>query len=126
MKIITHQFGELEFQEDLILDFPSGLFGFEQLKKFVLIKISEELFYWLNSIEQPEIAFPLFGIGVIDDTYPVEVENEAFGIVTLNPDPLQITVNLKAPVYINQNRKLGYQKIIDKENYPVHYNLFVA
>ncbi len=125
MKIQTHQFGELDFGEDLILDFPSGLFGFEQLKKFVLIKIGEELFYWLNSIEQPEIAFPLFGIGMIDENYPAEKEGEAFGIVTLNGDPMQITINLKAPVYINQKEKLGFQKIIDKENYPVNYHLFV-
>lgn len=125
MKIQTHQFGELDFGEDLILDFPSGLFGFEQLKKFVLIKIGEELFYWLNSIEQPEIAFPLFGIGMIDENYPTEKDGEAFGIVTLNGDPMQITINLKAPVYINQNEKLGFQKIIDKENYPVNYHLFV-
>lgn len=125
MKIQTHQFGELDFAEDLILDFPTGLFGFEQLKKFVLIKIGDELFYWLNSIEQPEIAFPLFGISVVDENYPAEKSGEAFGIVTLNRDPMQITINLKAPVYINQNEKLGYQKIIDKENYPVNYHLFV-
>ena len=125
MKIQTHQFGELDFGEDLILDFPSGLFGFEQLKKFVLIKIGEELFYWLNSVEQPEIAFPLFGIGMIDENYPTEKDGEAFGIVTLNGDPMQITINLKAPVYINQNEKLGFQKIIDKESYPVNYHLFV-
>ncbi len=125
MKIQTHQFGELDFEENLILDFPSGLFGFEQLKKFVLIKIEEELFYWLNSIEQPEIAFPLFGVSVVDENYPTEKNGEAFGIVTLNRDPMQITINLKAPVYINQNEKLGFQKIIDKENYPVNYHLFV-
>ncbi|MDP3150473.1 MAG: flagellar assembly protein FliW [Ignavibacteria bacterium] len=125
MKIQTHQFGELDFEENLILDFPSGLFGFEQLKKFVLIKIEEELFYWLNSVEQPEIAFPLFGISVVDENYPTEKNGEAFGIVTLNRDPMQITINLKAPVYINQIEKLGFQKIIDKENYPVNYHLFV-
>lgn len=125
MKIQTHQFGELDFEENLILDFPSGLFGFEQLKKFVLIKIEEELFYWLNSVEQPEIAFPLFGISVVDENYPTEKDGEAFGIVTLNRDPMQITINLKAPVYINQLEKLGFQKIIDKENYPVNYHLFV-
>jgi len=125
MKIHTQQYGELDFGEELIINFPSGLFGFEHLKKFVLIKIGDELFYWLNSIEQPEIAFPLFGISVIDENYPVDTEGEAFGIVTLNRDPMQITINMKAPVYIKQSQKLGYQKIIDKENYPVNYHLFV-
>jgi len=43
----------------------------------------------------------------------------------LNSDPLKISVNMKAPVYINQNEKTGFQKIIDSEKYNVHYNLFV-
>jgi flagellar assembly factor FliW len=125
MKITTVQFGEIEFDENLIVRFQNGLFGFENLKEFVFIKTDDELFYWLNSIEQPEISFPLIGIRVIDEDYP-EVENhEAFGIVTLNKDPLSITVNLKAPVYINQDNSSGFQKILDAEKYSLHYKLFV-
>ena len=67
---------------------------------------------------------PLFGARVIDDQFPQEENFEAFAIVTLNSDPLKMTVNLKAPVYINQNDKLGVQKIVDTDKYPVHYNLF--
>lgn len=125
MKITTVQFGEIEFDENLIVRFQNGLFGFENHKDYVFIKTEDELFYWLNSIEQPEISFPLIGIRVIDDEYP-EVDNfEAFGIVTLNRDPLAMTVNLKAPVYINQNNKSGFQKILDFEKYSLTYKLFV-
>jgi flagellar assembly factor FliW len=125
MKITTVQFGEIEFDENLIVRFQNGLFGFENLKEFVFIKTDDELFYWLNSVEQPEISFPLIGIRVIDEEYP-EVENhEALGIVTLNKDPLSITVNLKAPVYINQDNCSGFQKILDAEKYSLHYKLFV-
>lgn len=124
MKIRTHQFGEIEFAEDKIINFNNGLFGFEDLKKYLFIKPDDSFFYWLNSIENPDIAFPMFGIRVIDEEFPQETDFEAFGIVTLNSDPLKITVNLKAPVYINQNLKSGFQKIIDTDKYPVHYNLF--
>ena len=109
MKIKTHQFGEIEFEEDLIIKFEEGLCGFEQFKKYLLIKVENEFFYWLTSIDNSEISFPLIGIRMIDDTYPDEKEHEPFGIVTLNSDVLKITVNLKAPVYINQNNKTGYQ-----------------
>lgn len=124
MKIRTHQFGEIEFAEDKIINFDNGLFGFEDLKKYLFIKPDDSFFYWLNSIENADIAFPMFGIRVIDEEFPQETDFEAFGIVTLNSDPLKITVNLKAPVYINQNLKSGFQKIIDTDKYPVHYNLF--
>ena len=124
MKIKTHNFGEIEFNEDLTIHFNSGILGFEQLKKYLLIKPDDDFFYWLNSIENPEIAFPLVGIRVIDNTFPEEKDHEAFGIVNLNSDVLKITVNLKAPVYLNQNTKTGYQKILDTDKYPVNFNLF--
>lgn len=125
MKLKTDQFGEIEFSEDLILNFEEGLYGFEYLKKYLLIKTDDDVFYWLTSVDRPEICFPLIGTRIIDEDFP-EVENhEAFAIVTLNKDPLKITANLKAPVYINQETKTGFQKIIDTDKYPISYKLFV-
>jgi flagellar assembly factor FliW len=125
MKLKTKQFGELEFNEDRIVKLPEGIIGFENLKDYLLIKTEDELFFWLNSIEEAEIVFPLFAINALDDSYPQVDENEVFGIVTLNPDPAKITVNLKAPVYINLNKMEGYQKILDTDKYSIDYNLFV-
>lgn len=124
MKINTNQFGEIEYTEDKIINFKHGLFGFEELKNYLFIKPDDSFFYWLNSIENPDIAFPLFSIRAIDNQFPQKEDFEAFAIVTLNPNPLNMTVNLKAPIYINQNDKFGFQKIIDTDKYPVHYNLF--
>ncbi len=124
MKINTYQFGEIEFTENLIIKFEDGLFGFEHLHKYLFIKTDEDLFYWLNSIEQPEIAFPLIGTRIIDEKYPIENDSESFGIVTLSKNPADIKINLKAPVYINQDKKSGFQKIIDSDKYPIDYNLF--
>ncbi len=124
MKVKTLQFGELEYNEEQVLNFEKGIFGFEELKKFLLIKNDEEIFYWLNSIEQPELAFPLIGIRMIDDEYPQRENYEAFGIVKFDKDPAKITVNLLAPVYINQEDKTGFQTILDNEKYPVEYPLF--
>jgi flagellar assembly factor FliW len=125
MKITTQQFGEINFEDEHIVKFSSGLFGFEKLTKYLLIKTNEDLFYWLNSVEEPDISFPLIGTRVINTSFPEEDNHEAFGIVTLNQDPLKVTVNLKAPVYIDQNKKTGFQSIIDDEKFPVDYHLFV-
>ena len=125
MKINTQQFGEIEYLDENIISFNAGVLGFENSKKFLLIKTDDQMFYWLNSVESPDICFPLVGVRILDDKYPGEKDYEAFGIVTLNKDPLKITVNLKAPVYINQNQKSGFQKVIDDDKYPVNYNLFV-
>lgn len=126
MKIKFENIGEKEFDDDLILTFENGLIGFENLKKFVLIKSEDDdLFYWLYSVERPELCFPLIGIRVIVEDYPFEENYEAFSVVVFDKDPLKITTNLKAPIYINQDTKVGFQKIIDDDRYPVDYKLFV-
>jgi flagellar assembly factor FliW len=48
MEITTKQFGKIEFEEDRIIKFDSGLVGFEELKSFLLIKQDDELFFWLK------------------------------------------------------------------------------
>lgn len=125
MKLNTYHFGEIEYSENLVISFAEGLFGFEHLHKYLFIKPDNDIFYWLTSIEQPEISFPLIGLRVIDENYPILEDNEAFGIVIMSKNPVDVKVNLKAPVYINQDIKSGFQKIIDSEKYPIDYNLFV-
>lgn len=124
MKLTTRQFGEIEFSPNKILKFHDGILGFEELKDFLLIKADEEFFFWLTSVDKPEIVFPLIGINLIDSKYPKRENNESFGIVKLDKEPTKITVNLKAPVYINQDKKNGMQIILDDDKYSVNYNLF--
>ncbi len=124
MKINNQQFGEIEYKEEHLLKFDTGIAGFENLRRFLLIKTDDGLFYWLNSVEKPDICFPLIGLRLIDDNYPAPGSFEPFGIVTINKDPLETTINLKAPVYVNQDERKGFQKILDEEKYPVRYFLF--
>jgi len=125
MKIKNNQFGEIEFNKNSIFKFENGLFGFEELKEFILISSKEELFQWLCSIDEPEIVFPLFQLKAIDKDYPVEEKNDAFGVVTLNSEPSKISINLKAPVYLNKEKQSGRQVILDTTKYPVKHLLFV-
>ncbi|NOX18799.1 MAG: flagellar assembly protein FliW [Chlorobi bacterium] len=125
MKLKTLQFGEIEFSDDLIIEFKDGILGFEDLKKYVMITEEEGIFYWLTAVDEPEIVFPLFPISSLKEEYPQKDGYEVFGIVRLAKEPSDITINLKAPIYINQSEKTGYQKILDTEKYPVDYNLFV-
>ena len=124
MKITNSHFGEIEYHEQLIVNFSDGIIGFEELKKFLLINNNNGLFLWLTSIEEPEIVFPLFAVNVIYNNYPKEEGFEAFGIVKLDREPENITVNLKSPVYINEKSKSGFQRIIDADSYPINYKLF--
>lgn len=121
----TKQFGEISFDEEIILHFEDGIIGFEDLNKYIILHQEDELFYWLTSVDQPEIVFPLFPVRLLLEDFPQKEESEAFVIVKLAKDPSNIAVNLKAPLYINQELKKGYQTILDKEDYKVDFPLFL-
>lgn len=125
MKLQTQQFGEIEFDENILISFEDGILGFEDFKKYVLITEENGLFFWLTSIDEPEIVFPLFPINSLHDNYPQDNDHEVFGIVKLSKEPSEISINLKAPIYLNHGTKSGYQKILDTDQYPVDYKLFV-
>ncbi len=125
MKIVTKQYGVLEFNEDIVIEFKDGIFGFEEYHKYILITEEDGLFYWLTNVEEPEIMFPLFAIRMLEDNYPQQEGYEAFGIVRMDKNPANITINMKAPVYISQNEKAGFQKILENEKYLIDYKLFV-
>ena len=125
MKIANKQFGEIEFTDDSIIKFQEGILGFEELKKFLHITENESFISWLTSIDEPEIIFPIFPIELLQEDYKSENRYKPYGIVRLDKQPENITINLKAPIYIDETEKSGYQKIIDREELSLDYPLFV-
>ena len=60
MKFETVKFGEIDINENRIFDFELPIIGFDMLKKFVILEPSKEtLFKWLQSLEDPALAFPI-------------------------------------------------------------------
>jgi flagellar assembly factor FliW len=124
MKLETFQFGEIEFDDTKVINFQDGVIGFENLKKYILLKPEDDLFLWLSSIDEPEIIFPLFPIEALYDNYPAKEGHGTYGIVCLNKEPEKITINLVSPVYIDQQNKVGCQIILEDDKYIINYKLF--
>ena len=125
MKLLNNQFGEIEFEKEAVIKFEEGILGFEELKEFLLFSETDGYFFWLISVNEPEIIFPLFSLKLLQEEYSNVEKLEPYGIVKLDKEPENISVNLKAPVFINHGEKVGFQKIIDNESYQVDYPLFV-
>ncbi|MCL2670104.1 MAG: flagellar assembly protein FliW [Syntrophaceae bacterium] len=153
MKIETKRFGTVEIEDSEVIEFRRPILGFEQLKRFTLLRPEEEKgekgaaendappsFYWLQSLEDGSLAFLVIpAMTVKPDYLPLiperdldllELKNEEEIVVllvaTVRPDPLQITANLRAPLVINVNRQLAIQSILedaDDADYPVRYEL---
>lgn len=137
MKLETRHFGTIEIDEKKILDFPEGLPGFENVKKFILLgKLEEESpFQWLQSVDSPELAFVIIDPRLIKPDYIVDVDDNeveilevkdtnnvlVYSIVVVPEDITAMTANLKAPVLINTENNKGKQIINTNDEYPLKY-----
>lgn len=138
MKINTVQFGEVEIREDDIITFPKGIIGFPDYKKYVLLNADESgesPFLFLQSVEEAQLDFLLLNVFKhypqydfeMNDALVAEVEldgpEDAFvcTIITVRDTLTNATTNLKAPVVINQKKKIGVQFVLDNKRYAIKH-----
>ncbi|MCK5708286.1 MAG: flagellar assembly protein FliW [Candidatus Aureabacteria bacterium] len=140
MKVNTTRFAEIDVPEDKIINFVEGIIGFSQLKQFVVIKHrNSSTMYWLQSLENPEIAFlMMFPFNFIAD-YSPELSEKDLCTIDLSPqeirkaetytmtyvpkDPQDMTVNLLSPIVINPDKGLGKQVILENSQYTVDFKV---
>jgi len=125
MRIESKAYGPIEISERQVITFPVGIFGFEQLREYALLDAAQQGFYWLQSLEDPEIAFILLNPYDLRPDYVLDVPDEdlesigydkdedllVFAIVTVPDDESKISANLQGPVIINRVEQLGRQAI---------------
>ena len=125
MKLKTSRFGEIEIKPEEIYSFKNGIFGFENFRKFVLLKEDEGIFVWLQSIDNGELAFVLINpmdfyyeyVLDIDQSDAKDLEikedsqTEIFAIVVIPDDVNKMTANLQGPIVFNHTEKVAKQVI---------------
>ncbi len=140
MLLNTRHFGQMEIEEKGIIEFPEGIPGFENAKKFALLASTEEgsPFQWLQGVDNTELAFVVIDPKVFKPDYSVDVDDDeveilkikdvekviVLTIIVVPEDITKMTANLKAPVLINTENNRGKQVILDKGDYELkHYVL---
>jgi len=140
MQITTKHFGTIEFEPDRIITFPHGLPGFPDTRQYLLLDGStpNDLFYWLQCIDDGELAFTLIDLYQVKPDYnplvePEEVAElgdltnmsyEIYNIAVIPEEVQQMRVNLKAPIVINPITMRGKQVIVSNEEYNVRHFIF--
>lgn len=129
-KLKTIQFGELEFEPSIVYHFPGGLPGFEEFHEFIVIDDKDtEPLKWLLSVDEPNIGFPVLELLQAAPELKSEIQKEELNlsstlvVVTLHRDPEPLTVNLKAPIILNNSSKTGRQVILDSDKYSTKYEI---
>lgn len=121
--INTVHFGEIEVPKENVIVFQDGLIGFDELKEFIIISDQEsEPFKWLTSIDNPAIGFPLIDPWLVIGNYNPgrsfdPNESVVLTVVTLSDAQNNMTVNLKAPVFIDIKENKGKQIILPNDKY---------
>ncbi len=140
----TKLFGTVDIAEDKLIEFPMGIIGFEDLRKFAIIYDSEReersKISWLQSMEEPLLALPIIHPFELFENYNPIVEDELmknigdpadadvliFTTLSIPSDLTKMTANLRAPMIINAVERKGMQVIVENEDYEVKFNAYDA
>lgn len=140
MKFETIKFGEIDVAEERIFEFVLPIIGFDMLKKFVIIEPGQEnLFKWLQSVEDPTLAFPIISVSSLNIDYSIDLPDnvvEILGVKTVESlfvmnitsipqdDPKGTTINLLAPLIFNIDTQKAGQVVLSGTGYDISYPMF--
>ncbi|SES71743.1 flagellar assembly factor FliW [Salinibacillus kushneri] len=138
MKVDTLYFGEMEIKEESLIHFEAGLPGFQDEKKFIVLKLPDnKAFQILQSIQTRELAFVLTVPYFTYQDYEFDLDNgtisqldiekpedvSVYSIVTLQDTLKNSTLNLQAPVVINVRNNKGKQIVLNDQRYKTKHPL---
>lgn len=139
MKIQSTRFGVLEVTEEQLISFSHGIPGFPDEKTFVYLPHdAESPFSFLQSTTEANLTFLLVDPFAFYPDYEFILQDEiakeldlsqenppqVFLIATVKENLADITVNLLAPLVINQVKCKGRQVILDMPEYAICHKLF--
>ena len=140
MKLNTARFGEIEIEENRIFNFVMPIIGFDMLHKFIILDPNKDtLFKWLQSIEDPALAFPIISVSALNLDYTIDLPDNI--VETLNiknvesvlvmnitsipqDNPKGTTINLLAPLIFNLDNQNAAQVVLSGSGYDISYPMF--
>ncbi|HEY2585290.1 MAG TPA: flagellar assembly protein FliW [Tepidisphaeraceae bacterium] len=130
MQIQSSRFGRLHVDDDRIITFPHGLLGFPSFNRYALVQTgSENCFFWLQSVDEPNLAFVVADPTVFFREYQVPVREElAQELQLADPAHLQVFVicnkvgewltgNLLGPIAVNAQNCLAQQVVLTEKKW---------
>ena len=139
LSVETSRHGVIRYSPSDVIKMVRPILGLGDLHNFLLFGDDEiEPFLWFQSIESPSISFVLLDVGIVDKDYHagycasdfVLLDASSlsdcleFFLVVVGSSIEQSTVNMKAPILINNKSKKAIQVIVDNDNYGVKTPIF--
>lgn len=135
MKIESPRFGVLEVEASKVIEFPAGIAGFEDCRRFTLFHPEGEKpkYFILQSLDNVELALYVTDPGPLGFNYELQLSAEEMQMLQIS-DVKQAAVlvilskrqgdegvqaNLKAPLVINPQAQRGLQHVFNELRYDV-------
>ena len=141
MLIQTVRFGQLKVPDEKLIKMQKPILGFERLNVYCLVEKEEfRPFLWLQSVEDPAVAFIVVNPLVFFPDYRIEVHSnelaemmisrpdrvETYVIVTMPEDATRMSANLQGPILINTENNRAKQLVLVNSDYRVKHSIFDA
>lgn len=136
MNVQTTRFGVVDLDERRIITFPAGLLGFSSYKSFALLQPDDEgVFFWLQSLESPELAFvvtdPTMWVSGFEASIRREQMDElgldklenAQVFVIVNKYGQSLTANLQGPLVINLLNQKAMQLVLADKRWTTRHEI---
>lgn len=136
MIIETSRFGQLEVDAERLIVFDDGILGFPRQHKYALIQTGQGSgFYWLQSVDTPDLAFVVCDPRLFVADYQVPAKLEELQCIGLTqPDQAQVfiivnkvsdllTGNLQGPIVVNTLNRRGRQLVLSDKRYSTRHPL---
>lgn len=139
MQVTTTRFGTIEITDEQLVTLVDGMLGFTEATRFALIEDEVgEPFQWMQSLEEPSLAFVVIDPSLLLAEYHFSVKKEqiralktadveelqVFTIVTMAGEILDVTVNLQGPIVMNKNTRIGLQIVLNDPKFSTRHPLF--
>jgi flagellar assembly factor FliW len=136
LNLTSTRFGELEVDEDDIIQFPVGIPGFEDKHHWILVGDDNNAIMWMHSTEDGGLALPVTTPDSVKSDYNAQIPRESLEpigdvregdvailiVVTIPPErPWDMTANLKAPIVVNKGNRVAMQTIALNDDYDFRY-----
>jgi flagellar assembly factor FliW len=131
----------MNIEQRKVIKFTYGLPGFEELTKFEVEDLKDyQPFSVLQSLEETDISMLILDVRYLkicdqikisfDELKRIGVYSDNIGenikiyvILKIDEEKQILSANVKAPIVINTEKRLGGQIILDDKNLPVEYIL---
>jgi flagellar assembly factor FliW len=136
MDIETTRFGTVTVSDDRIITFPKGILGFPSCKQFCLLQPADDsVFFWLQSVEDPSLAFVVTDpvSFVADYSVPIREDQmmelklsaieDAQVFVIVNKVEGSLTGNLQGPLVINTLGRVAEQMVLAEKRWTTREKL---